>query len=106
MRGLVIILVLLVSTAAAHAGNVDRLSTYAVLLGRGAACGADIDAPSTRVGAWIDQTWSGKDRAAMMMAMIQGWKLRPEIRRGGGLRIRAPRSVKRWRKCSGHREES
>ncbi len=83
MRGLVIILVLLVSTAAAHAGNVDRLSTYAVLLGRGAACGADIDAPSTRVGAWIDQTWSGKDRAAMMMAMIQGMEIAARDQAGG-----------------------
>lgn len=36
-------------------GHIDRLSTYAVLIGRGAACGADIDGPSRRVGAWLDR---------------------------------------------------
>ncbi len=34
---------------------IDKVSTYAVLIGRGAACGVDVSGPSERVGAWMDR---------------------------------------------------
>ena len=35
--------------------HIDRVSTYAVLIGRGAACGIDTRGPAGRVGAWLDR---------------------------------------------------
>jgi hypothetical protein len=47
--------VLLVSPAAlaASAADVDRMTTYAVILGPGIACGASHDEASRRVGRWL-----------------------------------------------------
>lgn len=39
---------------AASPKDIDKLTTYAVVLGRAAACGGDIQTPSRRVGAWMD----------------------------------------------------
>jgi hypothetical protein len=35
--------------------HIDRISTYAVLIGRGAACGVDVSEPARRVGVWLDR---------------------------------------------------
>ena len=35
--------------------EIDRVSTYAVLIGRGAACGVDTRAAASRVGVWLDR---------------------------------------------------
>ncbi|WP_165191653.1 hypothetical protein [Caulobacter soli] len=42
-------------TDASMTSLIDRVTTYAVLVGRGAACGVDISGPSERVGAWMDR---------------------------------------------------
>lgn len=48
--------VLASSTAAlgASSQDIDRMTTYAVVLGRAVACGADITDASRRVGRWMD----------------------------------------------------
>lgn len=35
--------------------HIDKVSTYAVLIGRGAACGVDTSAPAAKVGAWLER---------------------------------------------------
>ena len=42
---------------AASSADIDQLTTYAVVLGRAAACGANIDDPSRRVGRWMDKVF-------------------------------------------------
>jgi hypothetical protein len=34
---------------------IDRVSTYAVMVGRGVGCGVDVSGPISRVGAWLDR---------------------------------------------------
>lgn len=40
--------------SAVSSDDVDRLTTYATILGRGLACGIDVKKPSSDVGYWID----------------------------------------------------
>lgn len=42
------------SGGASMYGLIDRVSTYAVLVGRGVGCGVDVSGPVARVGAWLD----------------------------------------------------
>ena len=46
---------------------IDKVSTYAVLIGRGAACGVDISGPSERVGAWLDRVAPPGSQAQLML---------------------------------------
>lgn len=64
-------------------GDVDRLSTYAVLLGRAVACGVSVDSQSRRVGAWIDRTWFGQERSAMVLAFAAGMENAAKMQRDG-----------------------
>lgn len=43
-----------VRTMAASEANIDRLTTYAVIIGRAVACGVDTGDAMQRVGAWMD----------------------------------------------------
>lgn len=54
---LVVMLVLwpLVSPWAASPKDIDRLTSYAVLFGRGAACGLDTSIAAEEIGLWMDQ---------------------------------------------------
>jgi hypothetical protein len=42
---------------AASQADIDKLTTYAVVLGRAVACGANLDDASRRVGRWMDRTF-------------------------------------------------
>jgi len=57
---------------AASDADIDRLTTYATILGRATACGIDVDGPSRRVGRWIDNTFTGQERAAYLNVFIEG----------------------------------
>lgn len=83
--GFLLILALAVTTPTAVSAqdDVDRISTYAVLLGRAVACGMNVDSPSRRVGAWIDRTWSGKEKSAMLMAFMAGMENAAKMQRDG-----------------------
>lgn len=84
MRIALILLALLAALpASAQCAGVDQLSTYAVLLGRGAACKASIDGPSRRVGAWIDRTWNGQEKSAMTMAFMIGMENAAKLQANG-----------------------
>lgn len=56
-------------------GHIDRVSTYAVLIGRGAACGIDVSEPARRVGVWLDRVappGSAAQRTLLPMLTQQG----------------------------------
>lgn len=63
--------------------DIDHLSSYAVLLGRGVACGQNVDAPSRSVGAWIDRTWSGSEKGAMLKVFMLGMENAAKMQRDG-----------------------
>lgn len=55
--------------------HIDRVSTYAVLIGRGAACGVDVSEPARRVGVWLDRVappGSAAQRTLLPMLTQQG----------------------------------
>lgn len=62
------------STFAASARDIDKLTTYSVVLGRAAACGGDIDGPSRRVGAWMDRVFppGSSDQKVYLPVFMQG----------------------------------
>lgn len=63
--------------------NIDDLTTYAVLLGRGLGCGIDMDREAALVGAWIDRTWSGSERGAYTMTFALGVEQHMKLQRSG-----------------------
>ena len=54
----VVAFIILVSSAiAASPAEIDKLTTYAVILGRATACGINTKEASSRVGTWMDRTF-------------------------------------------------
>lgn len=52
--------------------DIDRLTTYAIVLGRAAACGVDVERESERVGGWIDRRFSKSDQQVYLPIFFQG----------------------------------
>ena len=64
---LLVLLVLFSGSAnAATNQDVNNLTTYAVILGRAVGCGFDADNELKSVGSWIDGTFSGEEKKAML----------------------------------------
>lgn len=65
-------------SAAEPASDMDKVTTYAELLGRGISCGFDMKEQTRRVGTWIDHTFTGQDmglaRKQFVTGMQQGVK--------------------------------
>ena len=61
---------------AASSKNIDKLTTYAVVLGRAAACGGDIETPSRRVGAWMDKVFppGSADQKTYLPVFMEGMR--------------------------------
>lgn len=59
---------------ATAASDLNKLSTYAVVLGRAVGCGIDVSEASRRVGSWVDVTYvpGTKEHASYTLAMAQG----------------------------------
>ena len=59
---------------AASSKDVDRLTSYAVILGRGIACGAESAEASRRVGAWMDVKFppGSQDQKTYLPIFMQG----------------------------------
>jgi hypothetical protein len=70
-------------TYAATDEDVDRLTTYAVVLGRAIACGVDVKDASSRVGSWMDRTFSNKEKAMYLAIFAEGMKYHAEQQRAG-----------------------
>ncbi len=58
----------------ASSKDIDRMTTYAVVLGRTVACGADITDASRRVGRWMDVKFppGSQDQKTFLPIFIQG----------------------------------
>lgn len=70
---------LLVTTFAAEAAsskNIDKLTSYSVVLGRAAACGGNIEAPSRRVGVWMDKVFppGSADQRTYLPVFMEGMR--------------------------------
>lgn len=54
--------------------DLNKLSTYAVILGRAVGCGMDVSEASRRVGRWVDVTFvpGTKEHTSYTLAMAQG----------------------------------
>jgi hypothetical protein len=48
---------------AASADDIDKMTTYAAMLGRASACGSDTEDASRRVGAWLDERFQKGPKA-------------------------------------------
>ena len=70
---------------AASAKNVDKLTTYAVILGRAAACGGDIETPSRRVGAWMDKVFppGSADQKTYLPVFVEGMRYHAQQQAAG-----------------------
>ena len=66
-------------------GDVDRLTTYAVLLGRGIGCGLDVSAYTGRVGAWVDRIAppGSSDQQLMMSLLMEGMRRNAQAQQSG-----------------------
>lgn len=60
------------SVKAESLSDIDQLSTYAVLLGRGLGCGYNMEAEMRRVGRWIDSTFPGHKKSEYVKTFITG----------------------------------
>lgn len=77
LLGLVLVVVVCIAVMeraayAASDADIDRLTSYAVVLGRAAACGEDTENAARRVGAWVDRTFYGQERSNIMMILAIG----------------------------------
>jgi hypothetical protein len=61
---------------AASSADIDKLTTYAVILGRATACGANVDDASRRVGRWMDRTFppGSKDQQIYLPIFMEGMR--------------------------------
>lgn len=72
-----------VKTRAASDADIDRLTSYAVILGRATACGENTHDPAARVGAWIDRTFTGSEHSSMLRVLISGMRYHAEQQASG-----------------------
>lgn len=59
-------------SAAVTDADIDRLTTYAIVLGRAAACGVDVEVESKRVGGWMDRRFSKSDQQVYLPIFFEG----------------------------------
>ena len=80
VSGLLIILVFMVSlfapeqTQAATKADIDRMTSYAVIIGRATACGVDTENALRRVGAWMDRRFppGSSDQKTYLPIFVKG----------------------------------
>lgn len=73
------------ASPAPSAVDIDRMTTYATLLGRAIGCGIDVDPEMRRVGRWMDRTFppgSAKQKTYLPIFMA-GIKHHAEEQRAG-----------------------
>lgn len=72
-------------TLAASQADIDRLTTYAVIIGRAIACGVDTDDAMRRVGAWMDVKFPPRssDQKIYLPIFMEGVKYHAEQQANG-----------------------
>jgi hypothetical protein len=71
------------NSMAADSADVDRLTSYAVMLGRGVACGMGIQDKMSRVGGWIDSTFEGRERSMYLVIFSNGVRHHADMQKRG-----------------------
>ena len=56
----------------ANTSDIDKLTTYATLIGRGAGCGFNIESEMMSVGRWLDRTFSADEKSLYLKIFIAG----------------------------------
>ncbi|HRH88227.1 MAG TPA: hypothetical protein PLO41_15375 [Rubrivivax sp.] len=71
--------------SAASSGDIDKLTTYATILGRAVACGNSIDEPMRRVGRWMDRTFppGSSDQKAYLPVFMDGVRYHAQMQKDG-----------------------
>lgn len=70
---------------AASSSDIDKLTTYATLLGRAVACGNSIEEPMRRVGQWIDRKFppGSTDQKTYLPIFMEGVRYHAQIQKEG-----------------------
>ena len=63
--------------------NIDRMTSYAVLLVRAAGCGMNIDQASRGVGRWFDMAFQGNEKAVYLRILADGMTYHAELQSRG-----------------------
>ncbi|WP_144445430.1 hypothetical protein [Comamonas sp. 26] len=73
LPGFALFFVLVSGEVSANA-NIDKMTTYAVLLGRAIGCGIEVKKPMERVGAWMDKVFppGSEDQKVLLPIFVQG----------------------------------
>ena len=85
VMGFVLLTTFLGSSNAASDADIDRLTTYAVLIGRAIACGEDTSYASKRVGAWMDEKFppGSEDQQVYLPIFVAGVRYHAGQQRDG-----------------------
>ena len=73
------------ATVAATRDDIDALTTYAVFIGRGVACGVDIKPEMQRIGTWMNRRFppGSEDLKTYMPIFIQGVEYHAQLQKDG-----------------------
>ena len=89
MRQWIILILAFFSTLsqvfAATEEDVDKLTTYAVIVGRAIACGIDTENEMREIGAWMDKRFppGSNDQSTYLIVFTHAVKLSAEMQRDG-----------------------
>ncbi|MGY6274994.1 hypothetical protein [Methylomonas sp. MgM2] len=70
---------------AASSSDTDKLTSYAVILGRAAACGIDTTDASSRVGGWMDRVFppGSQDQIIFLPIFMEGMRYHAQQQASG-----------------------
>jgi len=73
------------ATLAISKADIDRLTTYAVIIGRAIACGVETDYAMRRVGSWLDDKFppGSSDQKTYLPIFIEGVKFHAQQQANG-----------------------
>lgn len=73
-----------VNALAASDQDIDRLTSYAVLMGRGIACGApNAEDAMGKIGAWMDRVFSNNEKAIYISIFTEGVRYHAQMQKDG-----------------------
>jgi hypothetical protein len=81
--GLLTLGIIVGGAQAASSSDIDKLTTYATLIGRGIACGVDTDEATRKVGAWMDRRFTKKEMSTYLLVFAQGMEYHAKQQRDG-----------------------
>lgn len=67
----------------ASPSDIDRLTTYAIITGRGLGCGYDMENELHKVGAWMDRTFENQEKAALTLVFAEGMEQAANAQKNG-----------------------